>query len=155
MKFRFYQLLYIISIASVVVALMRPIINLIEPDGATAVMDNFGYAAADGSVSRSVVALGVVLLFAAVVNIFGLLVSLYNNFALQKRCTILSMLLLAGYYILLLIYLLILTGGAAAEMLLPMFLPLIALAFNGVAFVLIGRAEAKIIAKALGFRLRD
>ena len=79
----------------------------------------------------------------------------FSNFALQKRSAILAMLLLAGYYILLLVYLLVLTADAAVVMLPAMFLPLIALASNAVAFTLVRKQEAKIIAKALGFRLRD
>ena len=155
MKFRPYQLLFVTSIALLIVALIKPIINIIEPTGETAVMSNFGYALADGTVSRAVVALGVVLIAAVAVNAFAVLVSLFSNFALQKRSAILSMLLIAGYYILLLIYLLILNNGAAVAMLWAMFLPLIALAFNALAFVFVRRHEAKIVARALGFRLRD
>jgi hypothetical protein len=155
MKFRSYQLLFVTSIALLIVVLIKPIINIIEPTGVTAVMDNFGYTLADGTTSRAVVALGVVLIAAVAVNAFAAFVSLFSNFALQKRSTILSMLLIAGYYILLLIYLLILTAGAAVEMMWPMFLPLIVLALNAITFVLVRRQEAKIIAKALGFRLRD
>lgn len=155
MKFRSYQLLFIASIALLVITLIKPVINIIEPTGVTAVMDNFGYTLVDGTVSRAVVALGVVLIVAVAVNAFASFVALFSNFALQKRSAILSMLLIAGYYILLLIYLLILTDGAAVEMLCPMFLPLIALALDAVAFVLVRRQEAKIIARALGFRLRD
>ena len=155
MKFRSYQLLFIASIALLVITLIKPVINIIEPTGVTAVMDNFGYMLVDGTVSRAVVALGVVLIVAVAVNAFASFVALFSNFALQKRSAILSMLLIAGYYILLLIYLLILTDGAAVEMLWPMFLPLIALALDAVAFVLVRRQEAKIIARALGFRLRD
>ena len=155
MKFRSYQLLFVTSIALLIIALIKPIINIYEPTGVTAVMDNFSYMLVDGTVSRAVVALGVVLIVAVAVNAFAVFVSLFSNFALQKRSSILSMLLIAGYYILLLIYLLILTDDAAVEMLWPMFLPLIALAFNAITFVLVRRQEAKIIAKALGFRLRD
>lgn len=155
MKFRSYQLLFVASIALLIIALIKPIINIVEPTGVTAVMDNFSYMLADGTISRAVVALGVVLIAAVAVNAFAVFVSLFSNFALQKRSSILSMLLIAGYYILLLIYLLILTDDAAVEMLWPMFLPLIALAFNAITFVLVRRQEAKIIAKALGFRLRD
>ena len=155
MKFRSYQLLFVASIALLIIALIKPIINIYEPTGVTAVMDNFSYMLADGTISRAVVALGVVLIAAVAVNAFAVFVSLFSNFALQKRSSILSMLLIAGYYILLLIYLLILTDDAAVEMLWPMFLPLIALAFNAITFVLVRRQEAKIIAKALGFRLRD
>jgi hypothetical protein len=155
MKFRSYQLLFVASIALVIIALAKPIINIIEPSGVTTVLDNFGYTLADGTVSCSVVALSVVLIVAVAVNAFALFVSLFSNFNLQKRGAILSMLLIAGYYILLLVYLLILAGDAAVEMLWPMFLPLVALALNAVTFVLVRRHEAKIIAKAMGFRLRD
>lgn len=155
MKFRSYQLLFVASIALLIVALIKPIVNIIEPTGVTASMGNFGYVLADGTVSRAVVALGVVLIASVAVNAFALLVSQFSNFALQKRCAILSMLLVAGYYILLLIYLLILTDGAAVKMEWPMFMPLLVLAFNAIAFVLVRRHEAKIIAKAMGFRLRD
>ena len=155
MKYRSYQLLFVTSIALLIVALIKPIVSIIEPTGVTATIDNFGYATTDGVVSRAVVALGVVLIAAVAVNAFALFVSLFSNFALQKRGSILSMLLIAGYYILLLVYLLILAGDAAVEMLWPMFLPLIALAVNAVTFVLVRRQEAKIIAKAMGFRLRD
>lgn len=155
MKFRSYQLLFVASIALLIVALIKPIINVIEPNGVTSIMDNFGYTLADGTVSRAVVALGVVLIVAVAVNAFAMFVSLFSNFALQKRSAILSMLLVAGYYILLLVYLLILDNGAAVEMLWPMFLPLTVLALDAFAFVLVRRREAKIVAKALGFRLRD
>lgn len=155
MKFRFYQLLYAVTIALLVIALVKPVINIVEPNGATSIMSNFGYATVDGAVSRAVVALGVVLIAAVAVNAFALFVSLFSNFALQKRSTILSMLLIAGYYILLLVYLLILTDGAAVVMLWPMFMPLLALAAGAMTFALVRRQEAKIIAKALGFRLRD
>ncbi|MBO7230153.1 MAG: DUF4293 family protein [Bacteroidaceae bacterium] len=155
MKFRFYQLLYAVTIALLVIALVKPVINIVEPNGATSIMSNFGYATVDGAVSRAVVALGVVLIAAVAVNVFALFVSLFSNFALQKRSTILSMLLIAGYYILLLVYLLILTDGAAVVMLWPMFMPLLALAAGAMTFALVRRQEAKIIAKALGFRLRD
>lgn len=155
MKFRSYQLLFVASIALLIVALIKPIINVIEPNGVTSIMDNFGYTLADGTVSRAVVALGVVLIVAVAVNAFAMFVSLFSNFALQKRSAILSMLLVAGYYVLLLVYLLILDNGAAVEMLWPMFLPLTVLALDAFAFVLVRRHEAKIVAKALGFRLRD
>ena len=155
MKFRSYQLLFVASIALLIVALIKPIINVIEPNGVTSIMDNFGYTLADGTVSRAVVALGVVLIVAVAVNAFAMFVSLFSNFALQKRSAILSMLLVAGYYILLLVYLLILDNGAAVEMLWPMFLPLTVLALDAFAFVLVRRHEAKIVSKALGFRLRD
>ena len=155
MKFRFYQLMYVASLVLTVLALLAPVVGFTEPDGAVAEMTNFKYTAADGEVSRSVIALGILLVFTAVVNLLGLLVSLYNNFEMQKRVTILSMLLFAGYYILFFVYTLILSGGTSMAIEVPMLYPFIALTLNLFAYLLLRRCEAKIIAKALGFRLRD
>ena len=155
MKFRFYQLMYVASLVLTVLALLAPVVGFTEPDGAVAEMTNFKYTAADGEVSRSVIALGILLVFTAVVNLLGLLVSLYNNFEMQKRITILSMLLFAGYYILFFVYTLILSGGTSMAIEVPMLYPFMALTLNLFAYLLLRRCEAKIIAKALGFRLRD
>ena len=155
MKFRFYQLMYVASLVLTVLALFAPVVGFTEPDGAVAEMTNFKYTAADGEVSRSVIALGILLVFTAVVNLLGLLVSLYNNFEMQKRVTILSMLLFAGYYILFFVYTLILSGGTSMAIEVPMLYPFMALTLNLFAYLLLRRCEAKIIAKALGFRLRD
>ncbi len=155
MKFRFYQLMYVASLVLTVLALLAPVVSFSEPDGAVAQMSNFKYTASDGEVSRSVIALGIVLIFTAVVNLFGLIVSLYNNFELQKRTTILTMLLFAGYYILFFVYTLVLSGGTSIAVEVPMLYPFIALTLNLIAFLLLRRCEAKIISKALGFRLRD
>ena len=95
------------------------------------------------------------LIFTAVVNVLGLFLSLYNNFEMLKRTTILTMLLFAGYYILFLVYTLVLAAGASMDVAPPMLYPFVALTLNLVAFMMIRRCEAKIIAKALGFRLRD
>ena len=155
MKFRFYQLMFVASLVLTVLALLAPMASFVEPDGAVAQMTNFKYVASDGEVSMSVVALGIVLIFTAVVNLVGLLVSFYTNFELQKRTTILTMLLFAGYYVLFLVYTLVLSSGTSMAMEVPMLYPFISLTLNLIAFLLIRRCEAKIIAKALGFRLRD
>ncbi|MBR5593047.1 MAG: DUF4293 family protein [Bacteroidaceae bacterium] len=155
MKFRFYQLMYVASLALTVLALLSPVVGFTEADGAVAEMTNFKYTAPDGEVSRSVIALGVLLVFTALVNLLGLVLSLYNNFEMQKRVTILTMLLFAGYYILFFVYTLILSGDASMAIEVPMLYPFMALTLNLVAFLLLRRCEAKIIAKALGFRLRD
>ncbi len=155
MKFRFYQLMFVASLALTVLAFFSPVAAFSEPDGAVAQMTNFKYTAPDGEISRSVIALGILLVFTAVVNFLGLLVSLYNNFELQKRFTIFTMLLFAGYYILFFVYTLVLSGGASLAVEVAMLYPFMALTLNLIAFILLRRCEAKIIAKALGFRLRD
>ena len=155
MKFRFYQLMYVASLVLTVLALFAPVVGFTEPDGAVSEMTNFKYTAADGEVSRSVIALGILLVFTAVVNLLGLIVSLFNNFELQKRITILTMLLFAGYYLLFFVYTLILSGDTSMAIEVPMLYPFMSLTLNLFAFLLLRRCEAKIIAKALGFRLRD
>ena len=155
MKFRFYQLMYVASLVLTVLALLAPVVGFTEPDGAVAQMTNFKYTAADGEVSRSVIALGILLVFTAVVNLLALVVSLFNNFELQKRLTILTMLLFAGYYILFFVYTLVLSGGTSMAIEVPMLYPFMSLTLNLIAFLLLRRCEARIIAKALGFRLRD
>lgn len=155
MKFRLYQLLYVAVIALLVWAMVEPIVKFTEADGSLTVMSNFKLLAADGQLSRSVIALGAMLVFAVVVNAFALMVSMFSNFELQKRTTILSLLVLAGYYILLLIYSVILLDDASLEVDLPILFPFFGIILNSVSFNLIRREEAKIIARATGFRLRD
>lgn len=155
MKFRLYQLLSVATVALLVWAMFEPIVKFTGEDGTLTVMSNFKLLAADGEVSRSVMALGVLLLFAALVNLFAFVVSLFSNFELQKRTTILSLLILAGYYILLLIYSFIMLDDASLEVDLPILFPFFGIILNSVSFNLIRREEARIIAKASGFRLRD
>ena len=155
MKFRIYQLLPVLAIALLIWAMVEPIIKFTESNGAVTVMSNFKLLAADGQISRSVIALGALLVFAVVVNAFAVVVSLFSNFELQKRTTILSLLILAGYYILLLIYSFIMLDGASLEVDLPVLFPFFGIILNSIAFNLIRREEARIIAKASGFRLRD
>ena len=155
MKFRIYQLLPVLAIALLIWAMVEPIIKFTESNGAVMVMSNFKLLAADGQISRSVIALGALLVFAVVVNAFAVVVSLFSNFELQKRTTILSLLILAGYYILLLIYSFIMLDGASLEVDLPVLFPFFGIILNSIAFNLIRREEARIIAKASGFRLRD
>lgn len=155
MKFRFYQLFPVAVIALLVWAMIEPLMRFTEPGGEQMLMSNFKLLSHYGEVSWSVIALGIVLIFAAIVNLFTFLVSFFSNFELMKRSSILSMLLIAGYYIVLLIYSLILLNGVELEVDLPMLFPLFALVLNMVFVKLVSRTEASIIAKASGFRLRD
>lgn len=156
MKFRLYQLLLLASLVFTILAMLDPVVSFVESNGALSVMTNFKYEQlATGEVSRSVIALGILLIFTAVVNVLGLFLSFYTNFEMQKRVTILTMLLHAGYYILFLVYTLLLASGASMNVHSPMLYPFVALSLNLLTFLLIRRCEAKIIARALGFRLRD
>ena len=156
MKFRFYQLLLLASLVFTILAMLDPVVSFTESNGALSEMTNFKYTEfATGKVSRSVIALGILLIFTVIINVLGLFLSLYNNFEMLKRVTILTMLLHAGYYVLFLIYTFVLTDGASMDAKSPMLYPFVALTLNLLAFLLIRRCEAKIIAKALGFRFRD
>lgn len=155
MKFRIYQLFYVAAVALLIAALCMPVTQFIEASGATALMTNFSLQQPDGSSSYVVCALGVVLIFAALVNVFGLLISFFQNFELQKRVAILSVLLLTGYYLLLLIFSLLLIEGVSLSLMVAAIFPLIALVLNVMSFLSTRRTEAKILASASGFRLRD
>ncbi len=154
MKFRTYQIFYLLSAVLAVAALCSTMLQIIEPSGATNELTNFCYKAADGNVSNSPVALGVVLIVTALVNLFGFVVSGFQNFELQKRVSILGILLCVGYYLLLGIYAWILAEDSfilSLQLLFPLFM----LIFNALAFFASRRTEAAILARASGFRLRD
>ena len=155
MKFRFYQLVPVAVIVLLVWAMIEPVMKFTEPSGEQMLMSNFKLLSHGGETSWAVIALGAVLILATVVNLFAFLVSMFSNFELLKRSTILSMLLLTGYYIVLLIYSLILLSGAELEVDLPMLFPLFGIILNMLFFKLVAREEARIIAQASGFRLRD
>lgn len=159
MKFRFYQLYFVLAAVLLVATMCGNLLGVLAPNGATYTVGNFSLACPDGSTSYSVVALGVVLIVAVVVNAFGLLVSLFSNFELQKRSSILSVLLLTGYYILLLIYVLLIINSDEVVTTLSLeaavMFPFTAIVLNVLSFLSARRTEAKILAKASGFRLRD
>lgn len=155
MKFRFYQLFPVCTIALLVWAMLEDIMMFTEPDGAQMLVGNFKLLSANGDSSWAVIALGAILIFAVLVNAFSLVVSFFSNFELQKRSAILSMLLLTGYYIILLVTSLILVSGAEIQVFFPVLLPFIGILLSVVFFKLANREEAKIISRASGFRLRD
>lgn len=155
MKFRFYQLFPVCTIALLVWAMLEDIMMFTEPDGAQMLVGNFKLLSANGDSSWAVIALGAILIFTVLVNVFSLVVSFFSNFELQKRSAILSMLLLTGYYIILLVTSLILVSGAEIQVFFPVLLPFIGILLSVVFFKLANREEAKIISRASGFRLRD
>lgn len=155
MKFRPYQLLFAVSVALLIAAICMPVVQFIESNGATTSVSNFSIVNPDGTTSYVVCALGIVLSFTALVNIFAIVVSAFQNFELQKRTAILSVLLLTGYYILLLISSLLLIEGSSIIMKPALLLPFIALVLNVMCFMSVRRTEAKILSQASGFRLRD
>ncbi len=159
MKFRFYQLYYIVALALLIASLFSRTGYIPTPDGSMYEINNFTLLKPDATVSYSVVPLGVVLIVTAVVNLFGFFVSLFSNFELQKRSSILSMLLIAGYYILYSIYVYIVMNGddslATLGLDVGVLFPFTTLVLNFMTFLAVRRTEASILAKAAGFRLRD
>ena len=156
MKFRSYQLFNIIAIAVLVASLfMGPVFNIYDNNTSLSALENFRLVQLDGEVSYVVCALGVILIFDILLNVFALFISLFQNFELQKRVAILSMLVVAGYYIVLLAYVLILLYGASFTPAVSLLFPFVALVMNLLAFLATRRTEAAILAKASGFRLRD
>ena len=153
MNFRFYQLFQLLVVGLLIYAMTGPILTYAD-GGINAEIENFKLTFSNGMFTRSVMALGILLVLTVAVNIFAFFVSLFSNFELQKRVSILSMLVLAGYYILLLVYSLILVEGDP-HVHISILIPFVCLLLNLVSFKLIRRQEAKIIAKASGFRLRD
>lgn len=159
MKFRIYQLYFIAVVVLLIVTMCNRLGYILSSNGDIYSIYNFSLLKPDSTVSNSVVALGVVLIVATVANLFGLFVSLFNNFELQKRTSILSMLLIAGYYILYSLYVFaiiysdetLVTFGLDAASLFPF----TALVLNFLTFLAARRTEANILAKASGFRLRD
>lgn len=154
MKFRSYILFYLLSIVLLIAMLCLPMMQFVEASGATIELTNFNLTMPDGTVSYAPVALGVVAIVSMLVNLFGLFVSGFQNFELQKRTSILNILLMLGYYILFGIYGWVL-GSSSISVGLPVLFPFFVLVFNVLAFFAARRTEASILAKASGFRLRD
>lgn len=159
MKFRLYQSYYLLAAVLLIAAMCGSVLRVLAENGATYIINNFSLVKPDSAISYSVVALGVVLVVAVAVNVFGLFVSLFSNFELQKRSSILSMLLLTGYYILLFLYTLLLINSDESLVTISLetaiMFPFTAIVLNLLSFFSARRTEAKILAKATGFRLRD
>ena len=154
MKFRLYQLFYLFLVVLVIATLCSTLMQIIETSGATNELTNFKLIMANNEVSFAPVALGVVLIVTGLVDLFAFIIAGFRNFELQKRVSVLGVLLIIGYYLLLAIYAWVLSASSAV-MELPLVFPFIVLVFNALAFLAARRTEAAILAKASGFRLRD
>ena len=154
MKFRSYQFFYLLSVVLIVATLCSTLMQIFETNGAASELTNFKLIMADSNVSYAPVALGVVLIVTGLVNLFAFIVAGFRNFELQKRVSVLGILLAIGYYLLLGIYAWVLSSASFA-LELPVLFPFFVLVFNALAFFAARRTEAAIIAKASGFRLRD
>ena len=135
--------------------LLLPIGELVNADGASAELTNFRLNFVEGDSSGAMWGLGALMIITLAVGVFELLLSGFRNFVLQKRLLVFMMLLTVGYYILFVIYVLLLKGDASFGPKIAASFPLISLVLEYMSIHGITKAEAAIIAKASGFRLRD
>lgn len=157
MKIEFYlhQIWLAIICMLVFASLLLPMGHLVNADGASAELTNFRLNFIEGDSCGALWALGVFLIAILGVGVFELLLSGFRNFVLQKRLLVFMMLMTAGYYIILVLYVLLMKGNST-------FVPTIWVAFPFVSLILeymtihgVTKAEAEILARANGFRLRD
>ncbi len=135
--------------------LLLPVGQLSNVEGASAELTNFRLNFIEGDSAGAMWALGVIMIAILAVGVFELLLSGFRNFVLQKRLLVFMMLLTVGYYILLVVYVLLLKGDASFAPRVGVSFPLISLVLEYMTIGGVSKAEAAIIAKASGFRLRD
>ena len=135
--------------------LLLPIGLFVNAEGASAELTNFRLNFIEGDSSGALWALGAILIVALLVGVFELLLSGFRNFVLQKRLLVFMMLLTVGYYIIFVIYVLMLKGDASFGPRPAAAFPLICLILEYMSISGVSKAEAQIIARASGFRLRD
>ena len=135
--------------------LLLPIGQLVNAEGASAELTNFRLNFIEGDSSSAMWALGVIMIGVLAVGVFELLLSGFRNFVLQKRLLVFMMLLTVGYYIIFVIYVLLLKGNASFGPRPAAAFPLICLVLEYMSIHGVSKAEAAIIARASGFRLRD
>lgn len=162
MKFYFHHIYLLLAIVALVVCMCSPaLITFVYNDMSTVSMTNFALQSmAMGQVeptsSAVSCALGVLLIVSALVGAFTMFVSLFQNFSLQKRSSIFNCCVLAGYYIIFLVFVLILRGDTRmVDLNWQVCLPLVSLILTAMSFYSIRTTEAKMLARANNFRLRD
>ena len=146
----------LLAVVALVVCVCSPLIIFFYEDMSALEMTNFILRHSDGSTSATPCALGVLLIVSALVSAFNMFVSLFQNFALQKRCAIFNSCVLAGYYLVFLVFVLVLREGTRMVTFeWQMCLPLVALILTVMSLSSIRHTEAKMLARANNFRLRD
>ncbi|MBR4778454.1 MAG: DUF4293 family protein [Bacteroidaceae bacterium] len=156
MKLRLQHVCLVLALAALIVCLCYPLVQFIYTDYTAVTLTNFSLIDQSGSHHSSPWALGGLLIVSGLCQLFVLLISIFQNFALQKRGLIVTMLLLTGYYLVYLIFVLILRADVQTTI--PRWtsiLPLVSLLLTFMAFSAVRRTEAQIIASANNFRLRD
>ena len=160
MKFYIHHLYLLLAVVSLIVCMCdSSLITFVYQDASSVTMSNFSLhslSLVQETSSAASCALGVLLIVSVLTNVFGMFVSLFQNFSLQKRSAIFNCCLLAGYYIVLLAFVLILRGETIlVDMDWQAGLPLVSLILSAMSFYSIRMTEAKLLARANNFRLRD
>lgn len=157
MKIEFYlhQVWLALICVLMFAGLLLPIGQLVNADGASAELTNFRLNFVEGDSKGALWALGVIMIVILAVGVFELLLSGFRNFVLQKRLLVFMMLLTVGYYILFVIYVLVIKGDASFGLEVASAFPLISMILEYMTIHGVSKAEAAIIARASGFRLRD
>ena len=157
MKFYLHHLYMLLAIVALILCMCSPLITFFYQDMSAVEMTNFALRSlGEGTSSGASCALGVLLIVSALASVFTMFVSLFQNYALQKRSAIFNCCVLAGYYIVMLVFVLILRGDTRlVDLSWQICLPLVALIFSAMSFSSIRLTEAKLLARANSFRLRD
>ena len=161
MKFYIHHLYLLLAMVALIVCMCVPsLVTFVYEDLSSVSMNNFVLRQVvmgqEATSSATPCALGILLIVSALVAAFTMFVSLFQNFALQKRSAIFNCCVLAGYYLILLAFVLILRGDTRMVSLgWQACLPMVALIFNAMSFASIRHTEAKMLARANNFRLRD
>lgn len=162
MKFHIHHLYMLLAIVALIICMCNPaLITFVYQDVSSVSMSNFalhGVSAnqVEATSSAASCALGILLIVSALVSAFTMFVSLFQNFALQKRSAIFNCCVLAGYYIVMLVFVLILRGDTVfVDFDWQMSLPLVSLILTVMSLSSIRATEAKMLARANNFRLRD
>ena len=162
MKFYIHHLYLLLAIVALIVCMCCPsLICFVYDDMSSVSMSNFGLHSVSMSSHEATSAatscvLGILLIVSAIVSAFTMFVSMFQNFSLQKRCSIFNCLVLAGYYVMLLVFVFILrVDTRLVDLDWQVCLPLVALILSAMSFHSMRMTEAKMLARANNFRLRD
>lgn len=162
MKFYIHHLYLLLAIVALIVCMCTPsLITFVYQDMSSVSMSNFALHSVsmqqvEATSSAASCALGILLIVSALVSAFTMFVSLFQNFSLQKRSAIFNSCVLAGYYIVMLVFVLVLRGDTSlVDLDWQVCLPLVSLILTVMSFSSIRTIEAKMLARANNFRLRD
>lgn len=155
MKIYLHQLWLLLACLLLFAGLLMPIAEFSNVEGATAQLTNFRINFIEGDSCGALWALGVIQIVALAVTLFELLLSGFQNFTLQKRLLVMTMLLLTGWLILYVVYTLLVKNDAMMRPLWGASFPLISLILTCMTYFSVKRTEIAIITGANKFRLRD